>query len=56
MKFTRERLAEIGEVWLEYARSRTDFYKAKLPDPIKQFLKPKAEAPSPPGAVEADSA
>ena len=52
MKFTRERLSEIGAVWKEFAKERAgtykelakeraDTYKDKLPASLKQYLQPR---------------
>jgi hypothetical protein len=52
MKFTRERLMEIGTVWKEFAKERAQTYKAKLPPSLKQYLQPK---PKPEGEAPAEA-
>ncbi len=47
MKFTRERLIEIGTVWKAFAKERAETYRDKLPPSLKQYLQPKPKPESP---------
>lgn len=50
IELTRARLAEIGEIWVEFAKQRAETYKEKaegyrdklLPEALKGYLMPKA--------------
>jgi hypothetical protein len=50
IELTKARLAEIGEIWVEFAKQRAESYKQKaesyrdkLPEPLKGYLMPKAK-------------
>jgi hypothetical protein len=45
MKVTRERLSEIGDAWMAFAKNRTAIYKSKLPPTLSQLLKLKPKTP-----------
>ena len=53
VKFTQEKLSEIGQVWLDFAKNRMETYKERLPDAVKKFLEPKDTMTS--GGASAES-
>lgn len=53
VKFTQEKLSEIGQVWLDFAKGRVETYKEKLPAAVKKFIEPKDSMAS--GGASAES-
>ena len=46
MKFTQEKLSEIGKVWMTFAKNRVEAYSEKLPAAVRKVLEPKSDMPS----------
>jgi len=46
MKFTQEKLSEISQVWVAFAKQRAEAYKEMLPAAVKKVLEPKSEVPN----------